>query len=134
VRRVVPKLGERRALAMGLFFGALGFAIYGLAPTGTIFLVGVPVMALWGFAMPSAQALMTRHVSVSEQGQLQGANASLMSLAGIFAPALFSHTFAVTLGHAPGAAFMVASALLLVAMAAGWRATRGSPAPTGHVS
>jgi MFS transporter, DHA1 family, tetracycline resistance protein len=134
VRRVVPKLGERRALAMGLFFGALGFAIYGLAPTGAMFLAGVPVMALWGFAMPSAQALMTRHVSVSEQGQLQGANASLMSLAGIFAPALFSHTFAVTLGHAPGAAFMVASALLLVAMAAGWRATRGSPAPTGHVS
>ena len=52
VRRVVPKIGERRARAVGLGFGAIGFSIYGLAPTGAIFLCAVPVMALWGFAMP----------------------------------------------------------------------------------
>jgi DHA1 family tetracycline resistance protein-like MFS transporter len=124
VRRVVPKIGERRALAMGLFFGALGFTIYGLAPTGTIFMMAVPVMAMWGFAMPSAQALMTRHVSVSEQGQLQGANASLMSLAGIFGPLVFTQTFAATLDRAPGAAFMLAGGLLLLAMIVAWQATR----------
>jgi DHA1 family tetracycline resistance protein-like MFS transporter len=124
VRRVVPKMGERRALAMGLFFGAMGFAVYGLAPTGIVFLLGIPVMALWGFAMPSAQAIMTRHVSVSEQGQLQGANASLMSIAGIFGPALFSQAFAATLDRAPGAAFGLAAALMLGAMSIAWLATR----------
>ena len=123
VSRVVPKIGERRALAVGLFFGALGFFIYGLAPTGLIFLAAIPVMSLWGFAMPSAQSIMTRHVSVSEQGQLQGANASLQSIAGIFAPALFSLTFAATLRSLPGAAFIMAGAMLLVAMAIGWRVT-----------
>ena len=123
VSRVVPKIGERRALALGLFFGALGFFIYGLAPTGLIFLAAIPVMSLWGFAMPSAQSIMTRHVSVSEQGQLQGANASLQSIAGIFAPALFSLTFAATLLTLPGAAFIMAGAMLLVAMAIGWRVT-----------
>ena len=123
VSRVVPKIGERRALAVGLFFGALGFFIYGLAPTGLIFLAAIPVMSLWGFAMPSAQSIMTRHVSVSEQGQLQGANASLQSIAGIFAPALFSLTFAATLRTLPGAAFIMAGAMLLVAMAIGWRVT-----------
>jgi DHA1 family tetracycline resistance protein-like MFS transporter len=66
VRRVVPKIGERRALAMGLAFGAIGFVWYGLAPTGLIFVFAIPVMSLWGFAMPAAQALMTRRVSVSE--------------------------------------------------------------------
>lgn len=124
VSRVVPKIGERRALAVGLLFGALGFFMYGLAPTGIIFLVGIPVMALWGFAMPSAQAIMTKHVSVSEQGQLQGANASLMSLAGVFAPALFSQIFSATLDTVPGAAFMLAGVMLLLAMAIGWRVTR----------
>jgi MFS transporter, DHA1 family, tetracycline resistance protein len=124
VRRVVPRIGERRALAMGLFFGALGFFIYGLAPTGAIFLAGVAVMALWGFAMPSAQALMTRHVGVSEQGQLQGANASLMSLAGILGPVLFTQIFAATLDRVPSAAFVLAGALLLVAMMVAWRSTR----------
>jgi len=127
VRRVVPKIGERRALAMGLLFGATGFVIYGLAPTGAIFLVAVPVMSLWGFAMPSAQAIMTRHVSVSEQGQLQGANASLASLAGIFGPGLFTQTFAATLGPMPGAAFILAALMLLAAAAIGWRVTRGEP-------
>ena len=124
VRRVVPKIGERRALAVGLLFGALGFFMYGLAPTGIIFLVGIPIMSLWGFAMPSAQAIMTKHVSVSEQGQLQGANASLMSLAGVFAPALFSQIFSATLDTVPGAAFMLAGVMLLLAMAIGWRVTR----------
>jgi DHA1 family tetracycline resistance protein-like MFS transporter len=127
VKRVVPKIGERRSLAMGLTFGAVGFLIYGLAPTGTLFLVAIPVMSLWGFAMPSAQAIMTRHVSVSEQGQLQGANASLASLAGIFGPGLFTQTFAATLESLPGAAFMLASVMLVAATAIGWRVTRGEP-------
>ena len=126
VRKVVPKIGERRALAMGLTFGAIGFFLYGAAPTGLIFLVGVPVMAMWGFAMPSAQSIMTRHVGVSEQGQLQGANASLQSIAGIVAPVLFTQIFAATLETLPGAAFGLAGLMLLVALAIGWRVTRAS--------
>jgi DHA1 family tetracycline resistance protein-like MFS transporter len=128
VKKVVPKIGERRALAVGLFFGALGFFIYGLAPTGALFLAAIPVMSLWGFAMPSAQAIMTRHVSVSEQGQLQGANASLQSIAGIFAPTLFTQVFAATLVELPGAAFLVAGVMLFVAMGIGWRVTKGEAA------
>ena len=125
VGKVVPKIGERRALAMGLAFGAAGFFMYGLATTGLVFLLAIPVMSLWGFAMPSAQAIMTRHVSVSEQGQLQGANASLQSIAGIFAPTLFAQIFAATLTTHAGVAFELAGALLILAMAIGWHATRG---------
>ena len=128
VRKVIPKIGERRALALGLTFGALGFFMYGLAPTGLIFLLAVPVMSLWGFAMPSAQSIMTRHVGVSEQGQLQGANASLQSIAGIAAPLLFSQVFAATLESVPGSAFILAGAILLAALGIGWRVTRGEAA------
>ena len=63
--------------AAGLLCGALGMAIYGLAPTGRWFWLGVPVMALWGLSGPAIMGLMSRLVSPSEQGQLQGANSSL---------------------------------------------------------
>ena len=129
VRPVVAKLGERRALALGLFFGAVGFSWYGLASTGTWFLAGVPLMALWGFANPSLQALMTRRVSHSEQGQLQGANSSLTALAGIFGPSIFSQLFSSFIGpHAaaqvPGAPFLAAASMLVASLAVGWYVTR----------
>jgi MFS transporter, DHA1 family, tetracycline resistance protein len=66
-------------------------------------------------------------VSVSEQGQLQGANASIQSICGIFAPALFTQTFAATLDRMPGAAFILAAAMLALAMAIGWRVTKAEP-------
>ena len=124
VKPVVAKLGERRALATGLAFGAAGFAWYGLAPNGAWFLAGIPVMALWGFANPSLQALMTRRVSPSEQGRLQGANSSLTALAGILGPGLFSQVFAAFIASLTGAPFLAAAALLLVSLAVAWVATR----------
>ncbi|QJR15865.1 TCR/Tet family MFS transporter [Usitatibacter palustris] len=129
IKPMVKRLGERRAIAFGLLFGVVGFAIYGLAPVGWMFLVGVPVMAMWGLAGPTAQSIMTRQVSESEQGMLQGAIASLMSIASLIGPGLFTQTFAIFIGkdapfHLPGAAFLVAGALLLAATIIGWRATR----------
>ena len=128
VKPVVAWLGERRALAAGLLFGAAGFSLYGLAPTGVIFALGIPVMALWGFAGPSAQSIMTRHVSPQEQGQLQGALASMTAIAGLFGPGIFSQTFAALLERLPGAPFLLAAIMLLVACATGWIATARTPA------
>jgi DHA1 family tetracycline resistance protein-like MFS transporter len=123
IKPVVAALGERRALALGLLFGAAGFAIYGFAPTGIVFAIGIPVMALWGFAGPSAQSIMTRHVSPKEQGQLQGAIASLTAIAGLLGPSIFSQTFAKFLESMPGAPFLLASLMLVAACAIGWIAT-----------
>jgi DHA1 family tetracycline resistance protein-like MFS transporter len=124
IKPVVKRIGERRAMAVGLLFGVAGFVIYGVAPTGILFLAAVPIMSLWGLAGPSVQALMTKHVGPSEQGQLQGASASLVSIAGIFGPALFTQTFAMTITTFPGAAFVAAGVLLLAAAVVGWRATK----------
>jgi len=44
------------------------------APTGWTFLIGTPVFALIGLFGPGFQGLITRRVSPSEQGRLQGAN------------------------------------------------------------
>jgi DHA1 family tetracycline resistance protein-like MFS transporter len=119
VKHVVAWIGEWGAVLAGLVFGGLGFAIYGLAPTGLFFLVGTPVFALIGLFGPGFQGLATRRVSASEQGRLQGANSSLAGLAGVIAPTLFGFTYAwfVEPGHLylPGSAFLLAAGLHAVA-------------------
>jgi MFS transporter, DHA1 family, tetracycline resistance protein len=116
----VKWLGTRRALMAGLAFGCLGMVIYGLAPTGEWFWLGVPVMALWGVVGPSIQDMMTRRVSESEQGQLQGANSSSRSVAGLVGPAIFTTTFAWLIGWLPGAPFLLAAVLLIGAVGVTW--------------
>lgn len=132
VRPLVARFGERRMLAAGLACGSLGFLIYGFAPSGVWFLAGIPVMAFWGLANPSAQGLMTRRVSPSEQGALQGANASIMGIAGLLGPGLFTQSFARSIGpaataHVPGTPFFLAALMLGAALAMGWHATRPRP-------
>jgi DHA1 family tetracycline resistance protein-like MFS transporter len=85
-------------------------------------------MALWGLAGAASQEMMSRLVSPSEQGQLQGANSSSRSLAALLAPSLFTGIFAWALGWLPGAPFLLAAALLAAAAGVSWLATKPSPA------
>ncbi|MBH0178433.1 MAG: TCR/Tet family MFS transporter [Nitrospira sp.] len=131
MRPLIARFGERTTLLAGLLSGAVAFAIYGTATNGWIYCAGIPIMAFWGLAGPSAQAFMSRRVSSSEQGQLQGAIAGLTGIASLIGPALFTQTFALFIGtqtswHLPGAPFLLASLSLLVGMAIAWRATRAS--------
>jgi MFS transporter, DHA1 family, tetracycline resistance protein len=114
----------------------IGFAIFGLAPTGGSFMVGVPVMALWGLSNPAAQGLMSRHVAPSEQGRLQGANASVQGIASLVGPGLFSLTFAYFIAAEravplPGAPFVLAAVLLAAAPAVAVATTRGGAVGRG---
>ena len=128
VGRLVAALGERRALAVGFASGAAGMIVYGLAPTGTIFVLGIAMTALYGLAQPSLQSLMTRRVGPSEQGQLQGANGSLNGIASMIAPVLFTQAFAMAIGplghlHQPGTPFLLAAGFLIAALIVAVRAT-----------
>ena len=94
--------------------------------------IGVPVMALWGIATPSLQALMTRLVDATEQGRLQGSLASLQGLASLIGPTMFTQIFAAFIStraafKVPGAPFLLAALLLITAMLLAWRTTRPSP-------
>src|SRR5258708_15563655 len=77
---IVKRFGERRALLFGLGCGAAGFLIFGAAPSGALFWLGIPVMAFWGVSGAAIQALMTRLVAPHQQGPLPGATTSLQSL------------------------------------------------------
>ena len=131
---VVKRLGERRALLFGLACGVVGFLIYAFAGIGWVFLIGIPVSALWGFAGPATQALITRQVGADVQGRIQGALMSLVSLAGVFGPMLFASTFGWFIGdkapaHLPGAPWLLAAILLSGAWLVGWRFARVRAVP-----
>jgi MFS transporter, DHA1 family, tetracycline resistance protein len=121
VQPIVTRIGERRTLYVGQFFGGLGMAIAGLARTGSIYLLSIPVMMMWTISGPAAQGMMTKRVSEREQGELQGAISSLRSFAVLIGPGLFTFTFAyfIDVKHGwniPGAPWYLGGALLFIAM------------------
>jgi MFS transporter, DHA1 family, tetracycline resistance protein len=119
---IVRLFGERLSLLLGLVCGAAGFFIFAIAPTGPLSWIGIPVMSLWGVSGAAIQSLMTKQVAADQQGQLQGATASVQSVSQLVGPFLFTLTFAYFISDQapvklPGAPFFLASALVLLAFA-----------------
>ena len=132
VKPMVTRLGERGAMLAGLLSGAAGMAIFGTATTGTLFAIGTPLMALWGLAPAAAQSIMTRSVSASEQGELQGALGSLAGVASLLGPGIFTLTYARSInrhgaGNLPGAAWLLSTLMLLGAAVVTLRVTAAAP-------
>jgi DHA1 family tetracycline resistance protein-like MFS transporter len=129
VGRSVRIFGQRASLVAGLAFGAAGLFIAGFSKTGAQFWMGIPILALWGVAGAACQGIMTRHVTASEQGQLQGANASLVGIVELVGPLIFPFIFAyysrpgVPIERS-GAPFLLAGIILIAAAAWAFVATR----------
>ena len=121
VRPFVKRFKERGALYTGLAFGMAGMFVYGWAPTGALFWLGVPVYGLVGLVQPGVQGMMTRRIRPDEQGRLQGANSSIMAVTGLIGPLLFTQIFhrLVADGHARillGAPYYLGALLFLAAL------------------
>ena len=94
--RITARIGERKALYIGLLATTVAFTGYALVPEGwmlyPLFILG----SLGGLATPAEQSIITRRVAANEQGAVQGALAGLISLSAIIAPPLASKLFATT--------------------------------------
>lgn len=137
IKPIVAKLGERRSMVFGLGCGTLGFILYALAPTGYWFWAAMPIAALWGVAQPAVQAIMSNQVDPREQGRLQGAVASLSSIAGIIAPQVYTNVFSgVTRAsqHSAWSGVIFAMSGLMVGIGGllAWRVTRNMPAANAN--
>jgi DHA1 family tetracycline resistance protein-like MFS transporter len=138
VRVIVPKLGERRAILLGLTISVITLVLYGVVPRGwMVFPVMVLAVFGWTIAQPAVQALMSRAVPPTEQGLLQGALASMQNLTSIFGPPIWTGLFGFFVSPAapvivPGAAFFAAAAVFAVALvlAQRWCAAL-TPVPAG---
>jgi DHA1 family tetracycline resistance protein-like MFS transporter len=136
MRQLVPRLGERGAAIIGIVAGVIGYAGFGLATASWMMFA---LLGSWFFAalvMPTMNAFMSHRVSPDAQGELQGAVASLFSLAAIIGPPIMTHLFArfsapESSVRLPGAAFLAASVLAVGSLAIFWMSTRQPAAEPG---
>jgi DHA1 family tetracycline resistance protein-like MFS transporter len=125
-RRIIPALGEVRAMKAGLLLAACTFVGYGLATEGWMIYAILAVGSFAGIAGPASQGLVSRHTPDDEQGAVQGALAGLNSVAGFVAPLLAGWLFAYfvrpeAVVQLPGAPFFLGSLFTLASLAvAAW--------------
>ena len=127
-RFILPRLGERRAVLLGLAIGVVEYTAYALATQGWMVYVIIAAAGVSFLSGQAMQGLLSRQVGENEQGTLQGALASLNSLSGIVGPLMATGLFAYFTRPAdphpvPGAAFFLAAALCAVALALSLRTT-----------
>jgi DHA1 family tetracycline resistance protein-like MFS transporter len=109
---------------MGYAFSDHGWSMY----------AWMAVWVLMGLSGPSLSAIMSREVGPTEQGELQGALASLNGLTSVIAPPILSNLFGYFTSEAapiyfPGSAFFAASLCLALAGAAfAWAKRSRQPA------
>jgi DHA1 family tetracycline resistance protein-like MFS transporter len=120
-RRLIPSLGERKAVLLGISIGMVSFALYGLAPQGWMLFVILPFNALGGISGPAVSGLLSRSVSPSEQGKLQGGLTSLQSVTAVLGPLLATNLFSYFISpgaplYLPGASYFSGAFILLVGL------------------
>jgi DHA1 family tetracycline resistance protein-like MFS transporter len=136
---VVTKFGDRRVMLASLALAVAGCALMGIG-NGIIFLVAIVIICLPMYNATS-QSMMTRHVSASEQGELQGALGSIRGISMLVGPGLFTFVFAQFIGPwralgIPGAPWYLAALLYAGALLLAWRVTTAKddvvlPVPEG---
>lgn len=126
IRIVNPWLGDRRCIYIGLILYALGMFLFAFASASWMMFVFLIPYCLGGIAGPALQAIISNQVPSNEQGELQGALTSLISVTSIIGPPLMTNLFAwFTDGtmslYFPGVSFFLGGILML---ASAWFAFR----------
>ena len=131
----VGRLGERRGILLGLAAGVLSFLAYALAPQGWMIYPIIVVASLAALDAPASQSLLTSSAGEDEQGAVQGALASVLSVTRIAGPLIATSIFAFFVAptapvYFPGAPFASGAVLLAGALALAWRFVRpAAPGP-----
>ena len=120
IRIIIPRLGQERSVYVGLSFSALGFILFALATQSWMMFAFTVIYCLGGIAGPALQGIISTQVPANEQGELQGALTSLMSITSTIGPPLMTNTFSYfTNSHAPvylpGAPMLLGAVLTITA-------------------
>ncbi|MBP6335165.1 MAG: TCR/Tet family MFS transporter [Bacteroidia bacterium] len=132
IRIYIPKLGQKRSVYFGLTLYILGFIGFAYASAGWMMFAFIVPFALGGFAGPALQGIISSQVPGNEQGELQGALTSLISMTSIFGPLMMTYLFSYfTSGDAPfifpGASFLMGAILTLIALIFALRSLASQP-------
>jgi DHA1 family tetracycline resistance protein-like MFS transporter len=123
----VKWFGEKKIILWGLYAETIAFSLFGLVVTGFQMYVVMGISSIFWASHPVIQSLISRQVSESEQGELQGALMSLNSVTSIINPLIMTWLFAMTSTatsaiYLPGSPYILSGGFFLVAaiLATNW--------------
>lgn len=129
IRWINPKIGNVKSIYLGLLLYTIGMFLFAFATESwMIFLFLIPY-CLGGIAGPALQAVVSENVKPSEQGEIQGTLASLMSASAIIGPPMMASVFYFFTHEDapfkfPGAPFVLGGILMLISTVLAYRTLR----------
>ncbi len=130
IRIINPRLGPNRSVYVGMMMYTIGLTLFAFSNQGWMMFVFLIPYCLGGIAGPSLQGIISNQVPANEQGELQGALTSLISVTSIVGPPLMTNLFAYFTKedgfiYFPGAAFMMGAVLVSISGVLAWRKLSG---------
>ena len=121
IRYINPWLGAKRSVYWGLVLYCIGLSCFAFANQSWMMYAALIPYCLSGICGPALQGIMSAQVPGSEQGELQGALTSLISLTSIVGPVMMTNVFArFTASDAPfyfpGAAFLLGAVFCFLSL------------------
>lgn len=93
IRKIQPRIGNKKSIYYGLTLSAIGMLLFAFASQSWMMFVFLIPYGLGGIAGPALQSMISSEVPPNSQGELQGALASLVSLTSVFGPPLMTNIF-----------------------------------------
>ncbi len=121
IRYTVPKFGEKNSVYLGLSLYAVGMVLFAFAgSTWMMFAILIPY-CLGGLGGPALQGIISNQVPANEQGELQGALTSLISITSFLGPLIMNNLFSYFTGKSapfifPGMPFVLGAVLIVIAI------------------
>ncbi|HTN39026.1 MAG TPA: TCR/Tet family MFS transporter [Arachidicoccus sp.] len=125
-RIVVPRLGNKKSIYIGLLLYVIGLVLFSFATEGWMMFAFLIPYCLGGICGPSLQSVISGEVPANQQGELQGSLTSLMSLTTIIGPLIMNGTFAYFTSDKapftyPGIHFMIGAICMLFGVIIAYR-------------
>lgn len=119
VKHTVKWWGEQKTIFIGYISWISGLLLFAFVTEGWMLFVVVLPYCFGGIATPTLQSTMSNQFDETEQGELQGALTSLISLTAIFGPILMTNIFSYFTGENapylfPGAPFFLGAILIII--------------------
>lgn len=121
VRWVIPRFGLRRNILAGITFYGIGLILIAFNNIGWLMYVYMIPYCLGGIGGTALQGFISEHVSPKEQGELQGALTSLVSITTVIGPLLMTTLFHHFTNkdnsvYFPGAPFLMGAILMFISI------------------
>jgi DHA1 family tetracycline resistance protein-like MFS transporter len=131
IRVINPILGNEKSVYTGLLLYTSGLLLFAFASSSWMMFAFLIPYCMGGISGPALQSIISGNVPPDEQGELQGALTSLISLSSIAGPPMMTGLFAYYTKpgnkvHFSGAAFLLGGILMLISAFIAYRSLRNT--------